>query len=232
MKIKLICCIGLDYDLELIPHFTKHYSKYNINSYHFILNKSNEFIITDYLKYFNNLHPTEITFEKWVGEFNAIDKIDKFNKIIEKTKESHILLTDVDEFQNHKKIIKENYIWGDLVDRETEDGFVKEINSDNIQKQFPIKSKKSDWNNTIKPCVFPSIERLKTSHYITTSYNGEPTIDVDHYRWTNTRLTKSKNRYDIYTRLNKEGKTFNGGGILDTHDSLKIINQLKPKSNI
>ena len=232
MKIKLICCIGLDYDLNLIPHFTKHYSQYNINSYHFILHKKSEFDVTNYLEYFSNLHPTEIIFEKWVGEFNAIDKIDKFNKIIEKTKESHILLTDVDEFQNHKKIIKENYIWGDLVDRETEDGFVKEINSDNIQKQFPIKSKKSDWNNTIKPCVFPSIERLKTSHYITTSYNGEPTIDVDHYRWTNTRLEKSKNRYDIYKRLNKEGKTFKGGGILDTHDSLKIINQLKPKSNI
>lgn len=232
MKIKLICCIGLDYDLELIPHFTKHYCKYNINSYHFILHKMSKFYVVDYLKYFKELHPSKITFEEWVGEFNAIDKIDKFNKIIEKTKESHILLTDVDEFQNHKKIIKENYIWGDLVDRETEDGFVKEINSDNIQKQFPIKSKKSDWNNTIKPCVFPSIERLKTSHYITTSYNGEPTIDVDHYRWTNTRLEKSKNRYDIYTKLNKEGKTFKGGGRLDTHDSLRIINQLKPKYNI
>jgi hypothetical protein len=80
--------------------------------------------------------------------------------------------------------------------------------------------------------VFPSTERLKTSHYITTNYSEEKTIDINHYRWTNTRLEKSKNRYDIHNRLNKEGKTFKSGGMLDTYDSLKIINQLKPKSNI
>jgi hypothetical protein len=232
MKIKLICCVGLDYDLDLIPHFTKHYSQYNINSYHFILNKSNEFDITDYLEYFSNLHPTEIVFEKWAGEFNAIDKIDKFNNIIEDSKEYHILLTDVDEFQNHKDDIVDDYVWGNLIDRESEDGLVKQVTSVDINQQFPIKSQKSEWKNTIKPCVFPSTERLKSSHYITTNYSEEKTIDVNHYRWTNTRLEKSKNRYDIHNRLNKEGKTFKSGAILDTYDSLKIINQLKPKSNI
>lgn len=232
MKIKLICCIGLDYDWHLIPHLTKHYSQYNINSYHFILNKSNEFDITDYLEYFNNIHTDEIVFEKWTGQFNAIDKIDKFNNIIKDSKESHILLTDVDEFQNHKGDIVDDYVWGNLIDREAKDGLVRTVSSTPIDKQFPIKSKKSGWINTIKPCIFPSTERLKTSHYITTKYSGEKTIDVDHYRWTSTRLEKSKNRYNVYKQLNKEGKTFEGGGMLDTYDSLKIINQLKPKSNI
>lgn len=237
MKIKLICCIGLDYDLNLITHFTKHYCQYNINSYYFILNKRNEFDITDYLEYFNNLHTEtscscEIVFKKWVGQFNAIDKIYKFNNIIKDSKESHILLTDIDEFQNHKGDIVDDYVWGNLIDREAKDGLVRKVSSTSIENQFPIKSKKSGWINTIKPCVFPSTERLKTSHYITTQYSFQKTIDVDHYRWTSTRLEKSKNRFNNYTKLNKEGRTFEGGGMLDTYDSLKIINQLKPKSNI
>jgi hypothetical protein len=230
-EIKLICCISLDYDLDLIPHFCNHYSQYDINSYHFILNKKNSFHIVDYLEYFTKLHPTEINFELWVGEFNAIDKIDKFNKIIQSSKESHILLTDVDEFQNHDEI-KQNYIWGDLVDREPKNSDIKKITSEDIKFQFPIKSKISGWKNTIKPCVFPSTERLKTSHYITTEYKGEPLIQVDHYRWTNTRLIKSKNRYDVYTKLNIEGKKFKSGYGLDTTESKFIIKRLTPKNNI
>lgn len=231
MTIKLICCIGLDYDLTLIPHFCKHYSQYNINSYHFILNKKNNFHIVDYLEYFTELHPTETIFESWVGEFNAIDKIHKFNKIIESSIESHILLTDVDEFQNHDKI-KEDYIWGDLVDREPENSYVKKITSEDIKSQFPIKSKISGWKNTIKPCVFPSTERLKTSHYITSEYKGESLIEIDHYRWTDMRFIKSQRRYDIHNRLNSEGKTFENGYGLDTNDSKYIIQRLTPKSNI
>ena len=40
--------MGLDYDIELISHFCKHYSKYNIYSFHFILNKLKDFEIKDY----------------------------------------------------------------------------------------------------------------------------------------------------------------------------------------
>lgn len=231
MTIKLICCIGLDYDLDLISHFCKHYSQYNIDSFHFILNKKNNFNIVDYFKYFDKLHPTEISYESWIGEFNAIDKIDKFNKIIESATESHILITDVDEFQNHYEI-KQDYIWGDLVDREPENSSIKEVTSDDIKSQFPIKSKISGWKNTIKPCVFPSKERLKTSHYITREYKGESLIEIDHYRWTDTRYVKSQIRYDIHNRLNSEGKTFESGYGLDTNDSKSIINRLTPKSNI
>ena len=81
--------------------------------------------------------------------------------------ESHILLTDIDEFQNHVVPIQDDFIWGDLVDREPEGSKVKEVTAENIALQFPIKSKISKWNNTIKPCLFPSTERLLSSHFIT-----------------------------------------------------------------
>ena len=212
MKIKLICCIGLDYDTELIPHFCKHYSKYNIYSFHFILNKLKDFEIKDYSKYFSNLPTTlpfigaKLSFEKWVGEFNSIDKIDKFNRIIKYSNESHILLSDIDEFQQHTKSITSNYIWGNLLDRESSDSSPQKVTSENIEVQFPITSNRSEWKNTIKPCVFPKSELLRSSHFITTEYKNEPLIDVHHYRWTNSRLQKSKDRYRIYTKLNKDGK--------------------------
>ena len=238
MKIKLICCVGLDYDTELIPHFCKHYSKYNIYSFHFILNKLKDFEIKDYLEHFSNLPITlpfigaKLNFEKWVGEFNAIDKIDKFNHIIKHSNESHILLSDIDEFQQHTKSIKSNYVWGNLLDRESSDSPFKKVTSENIEVQFPITSNKSNWKNTIKPCVFPKSELLKTSHFITTPYKNEPLIDVHHYRWTNTRLQKSKDRYRIYTKLNKDGKRWPNGYKLATNESNNIVHQTKEKGLI
>ena len=239
MTIKLISCIGLDYDLNLITHFIKHYSKYNINHYHIIFNSSIfDFEVEDYYGYFAHLKTSNgvlanITLEKWYGEFNSINKLSRFNKIIESTLESHILLADVDEFQNHKKI-NDDYIWGDLIDREpiTTGKLVKNINISDIELQFPIKSKTSGWINTIKPCVFPSTERLKTSHHITRNYNGEPLIDIDHYRWTDTRLRKSEDRYTIYSRLNKEGIRFVDGAKFDTNESMNVISKLKASADL
>ena len=233
MNIKLISCISLDYDLKLIPHFLSHYSKLNISNFHFILHKKENFNVVDFLYYFSKLPPFKVTFQQWVGEFNAVDKIEKYNSIIESTDESHILLADVDEFQNHKHIITEDYVWGHLVDREPQDKLVKEVDSSDLSKQFPIKSLRSNWVDNIKICVFPSSEKLVTSHHTTTSYRGEDTIPVDHYRWTDTRYEKASERYAVYSKLNKnKSKLFSNGAHLATADSLNIINMLKKKTFI
>lgn len=231
-SIKLIVCISLKYDADLIPHFCKHYSKYNIDTYHIILHNNEDFDLLDYHKYFINIKNFKITFNYWVGEFNCIDKIDKFNKIIDKTNESHILLTDVDEFQNHYIPLKEDYIWGDLIDREPKGSKVKKVTSEDISSQFPLKTKISGWNNTIKPCIFPSSERLLSSHYITTPYNNQNLINIDHYRWTESRLAKSKERYNIHSRLNKDNITFPSGHRIDAKESRRVYNRLEKKSVI
>ena len=230
MNIKLLCCISLDYDIDLVYHFCKHYSKYNIDKFHFILHSKNFFEILDYKHFFYALDSDKITLDKWIGEFNAIDKIEKFNKIIENTKESHILLADVDEFQNHNLPIDQDYVWGSLVDREPKNTKVKKVTLENIETQFPIQSLVSGWKNNIKPCIFPSFERLSSSHYIKKIYNNEKTIQVDHYRWTDTRLEKSIERFDIYNKLNNLNKRFSSGYKLDTFDSKSIVNRLKKKS--
>lgn len=232
-SIKLIACIGLKYDIDLLSHFCQHYSKYNIDSYHFILHNDVDFKLIDYFHYFFKLEPNNIiSFESWIGEFNCIDKISRFNKIISKTEESHILLTDVDEFQNHNIPIKEDYVWGDLIDREPKDSKVKKVTSEDIALQFPLKTKVSGWNNTIKPCVFPSSEQLLSSHYINTQYKNEELIEIDHYRWTESRLPKSKERYNIHSRLNKENITFPTGHSLDAEESRRVANRLEKKTAI
>ena len=232
MDIKLICCIGLDYDLNLVPHFVNHYSRYNIDSFHFILNKKNKFNTTDYLKYFTDLDSIRVKFEDWVGEFNSIDKIYKFNNIIENSTESHILLADVDEFQNHPGKINKDYVWGNLVDRVNKYSLSKKVTKKELDKQFPSKTKISNWTNTIKPCVFPSSERLLTSHLITKQYNNESTIEVNHYRWTDTRLRKAEDRHRIYKKLNEDGKRWPPGQKINAEESLHVISKLKPKSKI
>tara|TARA_B100001564_G_scaffold307084_1_gene276815 strand:+ start:187 stop:906 length:720 start_codon:yes stop_codon:yes gene_type:complete len=234
MKIKLICCIGLDYDTELISHFCKHYSKYNIYSFHFILNKANDFEIKDYSEHFSNLPTTlpfigaKLNFEKWIGNFNDIDKIDKFNDIIKHSNESHILLSDIDEFQQHTKSITSNYVWGKLIDREPINGKTKKVTEQSIEEQFPIQSNRSNWKYPIKPCIFPSSERLANSHHLKDESNiTENKIKIYHYRWTSTRLKKSKDRYNIFTEVRNSNKRFNSGHKQSLGDSKKLIGYLK-----
>ena len=231
MKIKLICCIGLDYDTKLIEHFCKHYSQYNIHSFHFILNKKENFKTNDYLDYFLDADPFNITFEKWIGDFNDIDKIDKFNRIIKYSVESHILLSDIDEFQQHIKPIESDYIWGKLIDREPISGKTKIVTKFPIEEQFPIQSNISNWKYPIKPCVFPSSERLENSHHLKDESNiNENKIQIYHYRWTSTRLKKSKDRHKIFTEVKNSNKRFDSGHRQSLGDSKKLIGYLKDKT--
>ena len=118
------------------------------------------------------------------------------------------------------------------MDREPEGLKVKKVTAENIALQFPVKSKISKWNNTIKPCLFPSTERLLSSYLITKQYNNENTIEVDHYRWTNTRLPKSKERYNIHARLKKDNINFPGGYPVDAQESRRVVSRLEKKTSI
>jgi len=231
MTIKLLSCISLKYDTSLIPHFCNHYCKYNIDHFHFILHNDKKFKIYDFLHYFSPITKLKITFTQWVGEFNAIDKILKFNEIIDKSKQTHILLSDIDEFQQHKTSINTPYVWGALFDRFPKDNQIKKVTNKNLEQQFPIIGPPS-WENNIKPCVFPKTDKLLSSHHITCPYSNESTIRVDHYRWTDTRLDKSKERLNIYTRLNRMKKTFPMGNPLVLNDSINIIKKIETKNTI
>ena len=137
------------------------------------------------------------------------------------------MLADIDEFQQHTKPIQSNYIWGKLIDREPINGKTKKVTEQSIEEQFPIESNRSDWKYPIKPCLFPSSKRLANSHHLKEVNDENPTIKIYHYRWTNTRLQKSKDRYDVFTKVQNSNKRFDSGHRQGIGDSKKLISYLK-----
>ena len=211
MAITLTSCISVDYDLPFLPHFVNHYSKLEIDTFLLIFHSKNEF---DFPKIHNILKPLGLRTicTSWIGNFDAATKIKKLNEL---QSSGYILTTDVDEFQIYDKplseVIKEKeIIWGKLRDREPKVNNLPKINEDDIQSQFPLITKKSNWGRGLfKPCLYPSNYKLLSPHHLTNSEpNQDDVIDIDHFRWVEGRLEKSIERLKNYNKLNDEGVTW------------------------
>lgn len=230
--IKLISCIGLDFDSQLLPHFIEHYRKLDIDSFHLILHSKNDFDIDQYKTLTNNL-----ILDKWVGVFDGVTKTNKLNVIIRDTTESHILMADVDEFQIWDNSLKSNdgVVWGILQDRESTNKKLNEVTTENLEDQFPLETQRTKWDPK-KPCLFPSTDKLLSPHHLRDNqYKDEYLIiKVNHYRWIKGRLEKSKERDKVYNELNKKGVKFESGiwGEIPNWESQDIINQYKDKTII
>lgn len=199
--IKLISCIGIDYDLKLLPHFLKHYSKLDIEIFHLIIHSNSDFNIDELYNPEYNLRLV-----KWVGQFDGVTKTNLLNKIIEQTEQPLILMADVDEFQVWDRPL-EGCVWGTLRDREAPGEQLIEVTEEKIEDQFPLITNRTLWSDLDKPCLFPSTDRLLSPHHLRDNKNPRTNlIDVDHYRWIKGRIEKSKERKEIYTKLNKEGR--------------------------
>jgi hypothetical protein len=198
--IKLISCVGIDYDLQLLPHFLKHYSKLDIEIFHLIIHSNSDFDIDKFANPKLNLK-----LEKWVGKFDGVTKTNKLNQIIEQTEQPLILMADVDEFQIWDRPL-EGYVWGRLRDREAPGEELIEISDKNIEEQFPLITKRTLWADLDKPCLFPSTDRLLSPHHLRDNKNTRTNlIDIDHYRWAKGRIEKSIERRETYNKLNKQG---------------------------
>ena len=228
--IKLISCIGIDYDLQLLPHFIKHYSKLDIDTFHFIIHSNSQFDVNEFRDSTLNLR-----LEKWVGTFDGVTKTNKLNKIIEKTEEPYIVLADVDEFQIWDRPLSSynRTVWGILEDRESEDNTLKPVTAENIEKQFPLKTQRTRWEPE-KPCLFPSTDRLLSPHHLRDNkYIKDSTnIKINHYRWISGRVEKSIERDRVYSELNEKGVKLESGiwNKIPNWESQHIINQYRDKT--
>lgn len=204
--ITLTSCISVDYDLDFVPHFIEHYSNLDIDRFKLILHSNREFNILDHFHLFKPVHK-KVELIKWVGGFNAQDKVDKLNEL---QTEGHIITTDVDEFQVWKNPIKQStgVIWGKLRDREPTVNNLPEITTDNIYQQFPLVTKKSNWGRGLfKPCLYPHTLKLLSPHHLQDNEPDEANyIDIDHFRWAQGRLEKSIERLENYKTLNNQGR--------------------------
>ena len=179
-KIELTCCVSLDYDMGFVPHFLNHYTKL-VDSFSFILHSSSEFDIDPIFKN----HKTE----KWVGRFNAIDKIDLLNKLSEESTHDYILTADIDEFQLWD-VPMEGIVWGKLRDRESKGGSLPKLTNENIFKEFPLVTDRTKWGLQLhKPCLFPAGMKMSTPHnLLDMEIEINPSIVIEHFRWANGRL--------------------------------------------
>lgn len=243
--ITLTSCISVDYDLALLPHFVKHYSKLKIDKYKFIFHSKYKFYPS---KFEHLLEPlkSKVEISTWVGEFNASDKVDRLNAL---QTEGLILTADVDELQIWDRPLdkyfrifyyiksffskKKRVVWGFLRDRESKDSNLPFVSSVNLEEQFPIISNKSKWGRSAyKPCLFPYNVRLSSPHHLEGYEPKGPFIDVDHYRWISGRLEKSIERVNTYRKLNKQGKKLEEFGFFPTQGLQNVIDEYGTKTPI
>jgi hypothetical protein len=149
-KVYLVCCIGVEYDYDIVPHFIKYYKDMGVDEFLFILNT--EYENSQRLKYVQNILEEHGIKEKevWIGEFNDLPKKMKMEKTLDLFTRSGdwILFLDVDElldcFCNLRSFIsyceKGNYncLYGELIDRLSLNEKISKINGDDIFKDFPV----------------------------------------------------------------------------------------------
>lgn len=202
--ITLTSCISVDYDLAFVPHFVEHYEKLQLNSYKIILHSSRSFKLQSVQHLFKPIQDKLHLF-KWVGEFNALDKINKLNKLVT---DNYVLTSDIDEFQVWDKPPHSfsNVVWGKLRDREPIVNRLPELSQDYIQDQFPLVTNKTKWGRSnFKPCLYPAKLKLLSPHHLSNSEPDESKfINIDHYRWVKGRLEKSIERLETYLKYNCE----------------------------
>jgi hypothetical protein len=236
-RVILITCVSIDFDLDYLPHFVRHYSKLDIDEYRFILHSKEEIVQDVFLKLFENLFKdtkAEYKLEFWSGVFKYYDKVDRLNNLIQQQVGTYYVLADVDEFQIWPDSIKNSIIsnkgeivWGTLRDREAPEGSNTVLDSTiDIDKQFNIISNKSNWNSDlyIKPIAFNSSYTLRGCHDIVdvdkfkAIEQKATVIQVDHYRWNDKRLDKMIERHENYKAYNREEFTKDTSYVLSMYN--------------
>jgi hypothetical protein len=217
--IYLVCCIGVEYDYDIVLHFVKHYKEIGVDKFLLILNTEDE--NSEKLKYVQNiLRKYDIKEEViWIGDFQDTIKTQHMKQVVldNANLEDWIVIADVDEFQKYymdlRKLIsycdKMNYncVMGEFVDRLTESGKIVDINEDiNIWEVFPIKTSMKYWNDTeySKVLLKKAYVEVEEGHHCPVddkSCSYFPSLlEVHHFKWRGKILDKLKYRIEMYEK--------------------------------
>jgi hypothetical protein len=217
----LICCIGVEYDYDIVSHSIKYYRELGVDRFLFILNTEDE--NSEKLKYVQNiLRKYNIEEEMvWIGEFDDSVKTRNMEQIVLENTDSKdwVITIDVDEFHKYdidlKKFIfyceKKNYncVWGRFVDRLTENGKIVDINEDtNIWDIFPVKTDMRYWNRTSyrKILLRKSYIKVKGGHHFCVDDKKckyfPYRMEVHHFKWRGELIKKLKRRVELFKKHN------------------------------
>lgn len=241
--IYLICCVGVEYDYDIFPHFIKYYKDLGVDEFLLILNTEDE--NSEKLKYVRNILKKYNIKEKmlWVGEFDIKLKTENMSEIILKMTniEDWVIYVDVDEFQKYpidlKKFIgyceknKYDCVMGEYIDRLTTTGKITSIDEDiDIWKAFPVETNLSEWNLSpyTKVLLAKSHVEVDGGHHnprfsMSEYYNYFPCkLEVHHFKWKGNLINNAKKRLEVYKRIGIEAWVISKRLIdyYEKHDSL------------
>jgi hypothetical protein len=107
-NVYLVSCIGVMFDLDILPHFIKHYKKMGVKNFHFILHndeESNDNLIKAQ-KILESFNIKEI--DIWNGHFWCSDKERWMQYVKDKLdSKAWILTADLDEFHEYPYQLEE-----------------------------------------------------------------------------------------------------------------------------
>tara|TARA_E500000318_G_scaffold112057_1_gene133750 strand:+ start:5993 stop:6709 length:717 start_codon:yes stop_codon:yes gene_type:complete len=235
MNLNLLNVTSTEYDYDLVEHFVKHYSRFDIDNWYVILHRSTDREPHEARAFFRSLKPN-IRFIEWHDTFLSSEKIKLFNSIISSF-DGYVLLSDIDELQQWKQepkdvLLKQPVVGGNLIDRLPLNSLTKKVDTKvDIFEQFPVKSEISKNISRLyshKACAFHKSYKLVNSHDLTlygdpVMYMDDPMIDIAHFRFTDKRLEKTQKRFKEYKKANAAGFPVN------YKESEKLINYFKSK---
>jgi len=216
--IYLVCCVGVEYDYDILPHFIKYYKDLGVDEFLIILNTIKK--KSEKLKLVQNILRKYDIEEKliWSGYFNEETKINHMRNLVGNRTfhDDWIIYADVDEFSDFvvdlRKLItycekKEyNCVQGKLIQHLAKDGKLPDIDDDtNLEEMFPVVS---DITKTVyilfhmgKIPLCKSYIKLSGGHHQVMSkvYNLFPSaIDVHHFKWRKNAIESFKDRIVAY----------------------------------
>lgn len=238
IKVCLICCVSLDFDLDYLPHFAKHYGSLDIDEFKLIIQSGVPIEKEKVLEQIRPLLGTiylKSSFTFWEGVFHFIPKTEKFNEIISTSGERIYVLTDIDEFQVWENSIYSTFhqnigkvVWGRVRDRESPDKTLIKIDKDiDIDKQFPLYTNRSNWPDSLsyKPVAFSNSFYIGSPHELLGLVkfkdidSGATVIPIDHYRWNDSRIPKIMLRKKTYGERIGSPHTWDSNQILNDYFS-------------
>ncbi len=220
--IYLACCIGVEYDYDLVSHFIKYYKELGIDEFLIVLNTNIPH--SERLIEVQNILRKYGIEEKyiWRGEHSYIRQTQTLMELIKKSTEENcwILSIDMDEFQEYfcdlRRFIsymEENdyeYAAGTYVDRVSVSGDILAIDNDtDLFEAFPVKTTLtrdimySHRDFVQKIAIHRSYIKLSYAQHSCMEeekiYKCCPNIiDIHHFKWRGDLIKNTIDRIEMY----------------------------------
>ncbi len=250
-KIFLTCCISVDFDYDILPHFIKYYKDLGVDEFLIVLNT--KIGGSDRLAYCQDILRDNGIEEKmiWEDEYDPVMHTDILMKLNKKyvDSESWIMTIDVDEFHEYPFDLRKfityceenniNFVSGRFVDRLTSDGKIVSIDiNTNLFEAFPEKAE--IFRNTFHGCHWKVmlhkayLELIPGQHFVDESEYYTPkgfpeVLSVNHFKWRGDLIENNAYRRALFIKNKDRWKNHMYKGSDWTEECGKVVDEYKKR---